>query len=187
MANLNPADYPPPLAELLRQLPLMPLGPGEPHRGLRHRLEAIPSAFPAGAGPDMVAACHAGLWLAFDFLDESHTISQGIDTPTGSYWHGLMHRREPDFANSAYWSRRVGQHPVFAELCEQAAWLAAGEPQQRRLASLVTQGKWDPFAFIDLCRESYDEKAPAHLLCRQVQLAEWRLLFDWCYRRAVGG
>jgi hypothetical protein len=47
----------------------------------------------------VVAACRAALWLAFDFLDESHAVSQELDTPEGSYWHGLLHRREPDFAN----------------------------------------------------------------------------------------
>ena len=36
------------------------------------------------------AACRAGLWLYHDFLDESHTISQEIETPEGSYWHALF-------------------------------------------------------------------------------------------------
>ena len=47
----------------------------------------------------MASACLAGLWLYHDYLDESHAVSQSIHTPAGSYWHGLMHRREPDFAN----------------------------------------------------------------------------------------
>src|SRR4051812_40242009 len=45
----------------------------------------------------------AGLWLYFDWLDESHRVSQSIDTPTGSFWHAIMHRREGDFSNSKYW------------------------------------------------------------------------------------
>src|SRR5688500_14191487 len=40
---------------------------------------------------DDAVALLAGLWLWHDFLDESHTISQGLHTPTGSFWHAIMH------------------------------------------------------------------------------------------------
>jgi hypothetical protein len=71
---------------------LPPLGPGRPDPALRPKLEALDdSAFAPHAvrDRDMVRACLAGLWLYHDFLDESHKISQEIDTPTGSYWHVL--------------------------------------------------------------------------------------------------
>src|SRR5690606_38969416 len=48
-------------------------------------------------------ALQAGLWLYIDELDRSHVVSQTIDDATGSYWHGIMHRREGDFGNSHYW------------------------------------------------------------------------------------
>ena len=120
----------------------------------------------------MMAACRAGLWLAFDFLDESHTISQGLETPEGSYWHAILHRREPDAWNSKYWWRRVGNHPVFAQLAEQAArlgWRA-----------------WDPAAFVDACEEERGSGSERERLLREVQRAEWELLFAWCYRHSVG-
>src|SRR5215204_2447980 len=60
---------------------------------------------------DDARAMLSGLWLWFDWLDQSHTISQGIDTPTGSYWHAIMHRREGDFGNSKYWYARCRNHP----------------------------------------------------------------------------
>src|SRR4051794_32254466 len=44
----------------------------------------------------------AGLWLWHDWLDESHRISQRVETADGSYWHAIMHRREGDFSNSKY-------------------------------------------------------------------------------------
>jgi hypothetical protein len=176
-------NYTPAVAELLEAMPLAPLGPGRPRSELRGKLEAV--TFGPGADRDMVAACRAGLWLAFDFLDEAHAISQELPTVEGSYWHALMHRREPDFSNSKYWFRRVGEHPVFTALNEQAARLAAGA--SGKAAFLATQASWEPFAFVDLCEASYDAKAAHHDLCRQVQRVEWELLFDWCWRRALAG
>jgi hypothetical protein len=132
---------------------------------------------------EMAELCRAGLWLLYDCLDESHTVSQSVHGAEGSYWHGLMHRREPDFGNAAYWFRRVGKHPVFEPLRREAARLAAGAAQEA--AFLATQGTWDPFAFIDLCERSYDPQAACHELCRRVQRAEWDLLFGYCYERAT--
>jgi hypothetical protein len=153
------------------------------------RLEAltIETAFApqAVADRDLAAACLAGLWLYHDFLDESHRLSQDIDTPEGSYWHGLMHRREPDFSNSKYWFRRVGRHPVHAALHTAAAELTAAElpPVAGYFAG---RSAWDPFAFIDLCEASLAGRVPCEMLCRRIQQREWELLFDHCYRHAVG-
>jgi hypothetical protein len=55
-----------------------------------------------------------------------------------------------------------------------------------RAAFLTRRRAWDPFAFVDLCEASYDETAPCHDLCRQVQGAEWDLLFAYCYEGAAG-
>ncbi|SVE48716.1 uncharacterized protein METZ01_LOCUS501570, partial [marine metagenome] len=60
------------------------------------------------------SALESALWLYVDDLDRSHTCSQSIDDTTGSYWHGIMHRREGDFSNSHYWFRKVGNHPAMA-------------------------------------------------------------------------
>ena len=45
-----------------------------------------PPAGRADAGPALLA----GLWLLHDWLDDSHTFSQGIGSATGSYWHAHM-------------------------------------------------------------------------------------------------
>src|SRR5688572_5200550 len=81
----------------------------------------------------------AGVLLWHDFWDDAHNISQEIETPEGSYWHGIVHRREPDAANARYWFRQVGRHPIFPELRESSQEVAPGR---------ITRKTWDPFAFI---------------------------------------
>ena len=54
----------------------------------------------------------AALCLKHGLLDDCHKIAQSVATPNGSYWHGILHRREGDIGNSHYWYARVGRHPV---------------------------------------------------------------------------
>lgn len=184
--TFEPEKYGPIVSELLSPGRLMELGPGSPNRAAYATLKQLRATdlFDGIGDSKMANACLSGLWLYHDFLDESHTISQSIETPTGSYWHGIMHRREPDYGNSKYWFRRVGDHPIFAELCREAASLCSGSraPSAARLASL---DHWDPFAFVDLCQSANGRGDEAELLCRQIQLREWELLFDFSYQQAV--
>ena len=106
---------------------------------------------PALAGKPRLAA---GLWLYVDDLPRSHTLSQSMEDATGSFWNGIMHRREGDFSNSHYWFRRVGHHPAMTAI-----------------------GAYDPHGFIDEVERRHRE-APRELIERQRK--EWAALFSWC-------
>jgi hypothetical protein len=190
MESFDPPAYGPVLAALLGDAPLSPLGPGRPDPARRPFLATltVDDAFLPRrvVDRDMAAGCRAGLWLLYDFLDESHAVSQELHAPEGGYWHALMHRRENDFSNSKYWFRRVGDHPVYEPLRVAARELADDAPHPSA-HFLGTQTAWNPFAFVDLCEASLAGRSPCEVLCRSVQQCEWRLLFDYCYRRAVGG
>src|SRR5437016_6034779 len=116
--------YSPLVREILGEDRLFDLGPGRPNEKMRHTLaqttaEDLFASQQVRRG-DFAAGCSAALWLYHDFLDEAHGISQSIDTVEGSFWHGIMHRREPDASNAGYWFRRVGEHAVFDELARLA-------------------------------------------------------------------
>lgn len=163
-------DYPQPLAHWVHFPHPTSLSPGRPSAEAKTILKlTLEEAF---TGLKIVSrtdaqACLAGLLLRLDFLEQSHHISQGVLSNTGSFWHAIMHRREPDFGNSKYWFRQVGQHPVLSELCRDAAELGFAN--------------YDPFVFVDAV-EAGDNQP----LLKAVQEREWALLFDYSFREATG-
>jgi hypothetical protein len=192
--KLPDPDYGPQFSPLLATAPLNDLGPGQPIREMLERLanSSLDVAFAPHkiANREMAQACLAGLWLRFNFLDESHAISQEIHNPTGSFWHGIMHRREPDYENSKYWFRRVGDHEVFPDLWQYANLIAGAQAVEKLEPAaqfLIDQERWDPLRFVDLVAYVARDKVPHKMLCRQIQRKEWQLLFDFCYHQALGG
>ena len=144
--------------------------------------------------PCEVEALLAGLLQINDYLDESHNRSQSIEGEgqdvNGDYWHGIMHRREPDYGNGKYWFRRVGRHPCFdllLPLAEQAIDECNSADAADWKSRLAGSNSWDGAAFIDLCqaaeRSSDPELATA---ARRIQWAEMLLLLDHSFRQAAG-
>lgn len=173
-----------PVRELLSEERLAELGPGTPNETAKAKLSTLTVEFLFAPAPvrrqSDAEACLAALWLYHDFQDESHILSQSISTAEGSYWHGILHRREPDYANAAYWFRQVGRHPIFVPLQVATKELAAASS-----AKVVVPAPWDPFWFIDYCEQCAAEHGAGEQLARLIQQREWELLFSYCYTRAI--
>jgi hypothetical protein len=172
VGEFDPRVYGKEFAALIPADLTMPLDEGQPNLSVRASLEALAvHVNESGKLFDkyMARCCVSGLWLLHNFLDESHTISQGIPTPSGSFWHGIMHRREGDFSNAKYWFDRAGDHPVFSEL------------------SAADGSAWDSHRFVDDCQRALRTGDDAQIaVLRQLQLREWQALFDFCDRAASG-
>ena len=189
MSGFDSNSYGEAVAELLVDLPLNELGPGSENQDAHDRLAALDSdaifTDNSVTDDDMADCCRSAIWLRHDFLDASHTISQQVETADGSYWHGIMHRREPDFSNSKYWFRRVGDHEISPQLARSAGAIIGAAPENG-LTHEFTGVDWDPFHFVDLCERYQHGPEVENRLCRQIALAEWEILFDYCYQQAIG-
>jgi len=134
--------------------------------------------FPQPRAPE---AAQAGLYLYFSCWDEAHELAQSIATADGSYWHAIVHRQEPDAGNSAYWFRRVGNHAIFPALQAEAERIVHDRPG----IAAVLPARWDPFWFVDFCEKvRAGNAADAIEAAREIQRAEWQLLFQHCAARA---
>lgn len=185
----NATGYSPLVTELLREPRLPALGSGRENRSAVTPLKqlSVETLF-AGhklADSNHAQACVSALWLWHDYLDESHTISQSLETAEGSYWHGIMHRREPDYFNAKYWFRRVGQHPIFPSLAKQAQQLARQHTLDSPAAFLLSKSTWDPFQFIDLCEAIAHGKSRCESVAQEIAKLEWQWLFDYCWKQAI--
>lgn len=188
--SFNPSDYGQFTAAMIDLQRLCDLGPGEPNTSVHAALKQMTVESIFGDRPitnrDMARCCVSAIWLWHDFLDESHEISQTIGSSTGSYWHGIMHRREPDYPNGKYWFNRVGEHPIFEDLFHAANQVAREhDATGPDLDFLVSQREWDPIRFIDLCEHANSTGNESELICKKVAQSEWTLLFDFCFRSAT--
>ena len=132
-------------------------------------------------------AVKSGLLLWNDALDESHTISQQLNSKTGSYWHGIMHRREPDYSNSKYWFGRVGNHSVFPALRKRALDILTDSNLPDYLEAIQEEENWDAYQFVDWCQaEAENGREQAIGFLQKVQIEEIKLLLDYSYRHTLG-
>lgn len=178
--------------------PLPPLVPTEEWDwGITYRLQdiSLETLFDGQSIKDstMGDAMQSGLLLWNDALDASHIISQGLESRTGSYWHGIMHRREPDYSNAKYWFRRVGVHPTYPVLRERVlALLQSGSTESDSLAdygeAVEEIQEWDAFRFVDWCEAADRDRSTPEAVksfLQTVQVEEIKLLLNYSYQQAL--
>ena len=181
--HFDPASYSEKVARLLsldgngnRLMPLVTKGRSSEQAYAQLKGATAHDLFPSAASP---TAALAGLWLYFSCFEEAHEIAQADTSPEGSFWHAILHRQEPDSGNSAYWFRRVGNHPVFPSLVDESMRIIKRYPHAEFRPSV----KWDPFGFILFCERARQQPgSSSEAAALEIQRAEWQLLFDYCAR-----
>ncbi len=124
------------------------------------------------------------LLLWHDHLDASHELSQGIASADGSFLHAMMHRREPDYWNSKYWWRRVGNHPAFATISKRVSEFLIEHTPCESAKKMMPGGAWDACAFVDACEEAEEGGNEAQrTLLREIQRIEFETLLDFFVNR----
>jgi hypothetical protein len=140
---------------------------------------AVAAMFPSVAHPSRLALA-AGLLQVHDFWDASHDAAQQADDrgerATSAYWHGIIHRREPDASNAAYWFRRVGRHALFAPLAQEARPIFEQEGLAAVAERLMPQGVWNANGMTDLCTTAQAGSAAERVARRIQRLEMWLLL-----------
>src|SRR4051812_28808464 len=172
-----------PFQDLLRTPNPADLGPG-PRAGVRTETElnrALDELFRASTLPDEPQQLIRALVLLWhDHMDPAHVISQDIHSASGSFVHGILHRREPDYGNAGYWFRRVGQHPAFPAIASRAATFFESKAEPELQAQILPKGQWNPFGFIDACEKAATQRTSekANLL-REIQRLETEALLEF--------
>ena len=119
----------------------------------------------------------AGLLLIAGCWEDAHQVSQDLNDAEGGYWHALLHRMEPETWNSDYWFRRVGVHPIFAELFPNATDVIRRHPR----AGLELQSQWKPSLLNSWCDRARASKDPELISAvTEIHTAECWLLWQWC-------
>lgn len=121
------------------------------------------------------ALVRGGLFYAADALDAAHRIFQDDSSDLGSYWHGMMHRREGDFDNARYWFRRAGRLPISDRMHSAAANLSP---------NMAKQSSWDAYLLTGMCEQAKFGDTEAVPECLRLQKVEFEQLLACCWRES---
>jgi hypothetical protein len=154
-------------------LPLTRSGECNHDEAARIQASSPSAVLPGARAPE---GALSGLLLLAGCWEDSHKVSQDIESQEGSYWHAIAHRIEPDSSNARWWFGQVGEHPIFPELHRRAS-----EILERYRTPWTLNRAWEPSLFIEWCDEA--RRTPGsepERAALEIQRAEWELLFAWC-------
>ena len=151
--------------------------------------------------PENRALLLAGLHVFNDDCEQSHTICQGFDRECvpANFWHGVIHRREPDFRNARGWFGRAERWEGLLQIRDRVQDLLQrvlmmpeyGHARDTAFGlkrHLDAAGIWDAGFYIDMCadfREREDPDPMEEILLEEIQEAEMVAALDWTNRCAV--
>ena len=132
--------------------------------------------FPHARAPE---AALGGLFLYFSCAEECHELVQNLNSAEGVFWHAI---RAPRGTRRDECGVLVSANPNasgISALARAAEEIAAKYPA----ANFRGGVKWDPFYFIEFSEQARREPgSPIEAAAREIQRAEWELLFDYCAR-----
>ena len=162
--------------DLLKKLtPTEPVDWELPRR-IRDASDAVLGGDHEIAKPKLFPLVRGALLYAVDALDDAHRIFQDEPGDLGSYWHGMMHRREGDFDNARYWFRRAGALPIFDRMHAAAAEVSA---------NMAKQLSWDAYLLAGMCEQAKFGDGDAIPECQRLQRVEFEQVFDYTWRQSV--
>ena len=175
------------LSKFLPESEAVDLGAGVPNQEIQIELSAFSNSdfFINAVNGVGAECCLSVLWLFNNFLEESHTISQNVHEPIGSYLHGIMHRREGDFSNAKYWFHRAGNANFISRISELI--------QKNGLSDVFGSESsiFSPAEFVDLVANqmgatSKKDGASDRRKLEKISYFELLVVFDCCFEKASG-
>lgn len=160
---------------------LMELQPKEPlFWKLSDQFREMPDAVLLGGlqltDPQKFSLVRGAVLYALDEIDAAHRIFQEDNSAEGSYWHGMMHRREGDFDNARYWFRRAGRLPNFPELHAAAHSISP---------TMARQDSWDAYLLTGLCEQARFGAQELVPECQHLQRVEFFGMFERAWRNGT--
>lgn len=95
--------------------------------------------------------------IACDHIDSAHKLIQKREDDAACYVHGIVHRREGDYANACYWFRRCGaDFPALWLIGEAIEADDRLQPIRLNFPNLIQDGRFMPSPMAGVVQQVYE-------------------------------